>query len=79
VGVFLSGGPSLIRRGKDVLQEDQSATDWGGVVGLGIRIPFSAAVGLRLETEDYFYGGNFSTGRAFQNDLVLSAGLAIGW
>jgi hypothetical protein len=79
VGVFLSGGPSLIRRGKDVLQEDQRATDWGGVVGLGIRIPFSAAVGLRLETEDYFYGGNFSTGRAFQNDLVLSAGLAIGW
>ncbi len=79
VGVFLSGGASLIRRGHDVAKESESATDWGGVAGLGVRIPFGASVGLRLEGEDYFYGGNFSTGRQFQNDLVLSAGLAIGW
>ena len=32
-----------------------------------------------VETEDYFYGGNFDGSRRFQNDLVLSAGLAIGW
>ena len=79
VGIFLSGGPSLIRRGKDVARNDQSTTDWGGVAGLGLRIPFSSSVGLRLETEDYFYGGNFDGSRKFQNDLVLSAGLAIGW
>ena len=79
VGVFLSGGPSLIRRGHDVARESQSVTDWGGVAGLGVRIPFSASVGLRLEGEDYFYGGNFDGSRKFQNDLVLSAGLALGW
>ena len=79
LGIFLSGGPSIIRRGHDVAHEDESVTDWGGVAGLGFRIPFSASVGLRLEGEDYFYGGNFDGSRKFQNDLVLSAGLAIGW
>ncbi|MGH7607155.1 MAG: hypothetical protein ACREME_07430, partial [Gemmatimonadales bacterium] len=78
-GVFLSGGPSIIRRGRDVENEDASVTDWGGVVGLGFRIPFSEAIGLRLEAEDYLYGGDFDGNRRFQNDLVLSAGLAIGW
>lgn len=78
-GIFLSGGPALIRRGHNVGVEDESVTDWGGVLGLGFRIPFSQSVGLRLEVEDYFYGGNFDGSRKFQNDLVLSAGLAIGW
>jgi Outer membrane protein beta-barrel domain len=49
VGIFLSGGPAIIRRGNDVARESQSVTDWGGVAGLGVRIPFSASVGLRLE------------------------------
>lgn len=79
VGIFLSGGPSLIRIGHNVGRESQSSSDLGGVAGLGIRIPFSASVGLRLEGEDYFYGGNFDGSRKFQNDLVLSAGLALGW
>lgn len=79
LGIFLSGGPSIIRTGHNVGLQSQSSTDLGGVVGLGIRIPFSASVGLRLDTEDYFYGGNFDGSRKFQNDLVLSAGLAIGW
>ncbi|MDP3908993.1 MAG: outer membrane beta-barrel protein [Gemmatimonadales bacterium] len=78
-GVFLSGGPAIIRRGRDVVDDDESVTDWGGVVGLGFRIPFSNSVGLRLEIEDYFYGGDFDGSRRFQNDLVLSAGLALGW
>jgi hypothetical protein len=79
LGVFLSGGPSIIRRGHDVARNNESTTDWGGVLGLGFRIPFSPSVGLRLEAEDYFYGGNFDGSRKFQNDLVLSAGLALGW
>ncbi|MGH7521333.1 MAG: outer membrane beta-barrel protein [Gemmatimonadales bacterium] len=79
LGIFLSGGPSIIRVGHNVGRENESHTDWGGVVGLGLRIPFSASVGLRLEAEDYFYGGNFDGSRKFQNDLVLSAGLALGW
>jgi hypothetical protein len=79
LGVFLSGGPSLIRVGHDVTRDNESRTDWGGVVGFGLRIPFSASVGMRLEAEDYFYGGDFDGSRKFQNDLVLSAGLALGW
>ncbi|HEV8510279.1 MAG TPA: outer membrane beta-barrel protein [Gemmatimonadales bacterium] len=79
LGIFLSGGPSIIRVGHNVARENESRTDWGGVVGVGLRIPFSESVGLRLETEDYFYGGNFDGSRKFQNDLVLSAGLALGW
>jgi hypothetical protein len=79
VGIFLSGGPSLIRIGHNVGRDSQSSSDLGGVAGLGIRIPFSASVGLRLEGEDYFYGGDFDGSRKFQNDLVLSAGLALGW
>jgi len=79
VGFFLSGGPSFIRVGHDVARESESRTDWGGVGGLGVRIPFSASVGMRLEVEDYFYGGNFDGSKKFQNDLVLSAGLALGW
>jgi hypothetical protein len=79
LGIFLSGGPSIIRVGHNVGRENESRTDWGGVVGVGLRIPFSESVGLRLETEDYFYGGNFDGSRKFQNDLVLSAGLALGW
>jgi outer membrane protein with beta-barrel domain len=79
LGIFLSGGPSIIRVGHNVGRENESNTDWGGVVGFGLRIPFGASVGLRLEAEDYFYGGNFDGSRKFQNDLVLSAGLALGW
>lgn len=79
LGFFLSGGPALIRMGHNVGEESQSRTDWGGVGGLGVRIPFSASVGMRLEVEDYFYGGNFDGSKKFQNDLVLSAGLALGW
>src|SRR5688572_2449884 len=79
LGVFLSGGASVIRVGHNVAHDNESTTDWGGVVGLGFRIPFSASVGLRLEGEDYFYGGDFDGSRKFQHDLVLSAGLAIGW
>jgi len=77
-GFYIEGGPALIRRGRDVTSEGSSSTDWGGVLGLGFRIPFSRAVALRLEGEDYMYSGSFSEGAdSFQNDLVLNAGLSI--
>jgi hypothetical protein len=79
LGVYLSAGPSMIRRGHNVGRESESSTDWGGVGGLGFKIPLGETIGLRLEGEDYFYGGNFDGSRKFQNDLVLSAGLSIGW
>jgi hypothetical protein len=79
LGFFLSAGPSIVRRGHNVGRESESTTDWGGVGGLGVKIPLGQTIGLRLEGEDYFYGGNFDGSRKFQNDLVLSAGLSIGW
>jgi hypothetical protein len=79
VGFFVGAGPALIRRGKDVTQQSQSQTDFGGVVGAGLHVPIGKTLGLRLDGEDYMYGGDFGTGKEFQNDLVLDAGLSIGF
>jgi hypothetical protein len=76
-GLYLGGGPALIRRGEDVTEESESATDWGGVLGAGLRLPLGSSVGLRIDLEDYLYDGDFSGDDDFQNDLVLSAGLSV--
>jgi hypothetical protein len=76
-GLYVGGGPALIRRGEDVTEESESATDWGGVVGAGLRLPLGSSVGLRIDIEDYLYDGDFSGDDDFQNDLVLSAGLSL--
>jgi hypothetical protein len=77
-GIFLEVGPALIRRGQDVSSEDASVSNWGGVAGLGFRVPFSRQVALRIDGEDFMYGGSWSGGpRTFQNDVVLDAGITI--
>lgn len=75
-GLYVGGGPALIRRGTDVTVEDKSVTDWGGVLGAGLRLPLGSSVGVRFDVEDYLYDGDFSGNDDFQNDLVLSAGLS---
>jgi hypothetical protein len=60
-----------------VTEESESATDWGGVVGLGVRLPLGSSVGFRIDLEDYLYDGDFSGDDDFQNDLVISAGLSL--
>lgn len=75
-GLYVGGGPALIRRGEDVTEESESSTDWGGVLGAGIRLPLGSSAGLRIDAEDYLYDGDFSGDDDFQNDLVLSAGLS---
>lgn len=72
--VFIGGGPAIIRRGRDLLREDGSHTDLGGVVGLGVRLPLASHVALRIDGEAYIYGGDFDGTRKRQNDLVLTAG-----
>ncbi len=79
VGFHLGVGPAIIRRGRDVLRQDRSVTDLGGVVGAGIRIPLASHVGLRFDAEDYLYGGDFDGSKKFQNDLTLSVGLSLGF
>lgn len=75
-GLYIGGGPALIRRGSDVTEEDESITDWGGVLGAGLRFPMGESVGLRIDVEDYLYNGDFDGSDDFQNDLVISAGLS---
>jgi hypothetical protein len=77
LGLYIGGGPALIRRGEDVTEESESATDWGGVIGAGLRLPLGSSVGFRLDLEDYLYDGDFSGDDDFQNDLVISAGLSL--
>ncbi|HWA16049.1 MAG TPA: outer membrane beta-barrel protein [Gemmatimonadales bacterium] len=77
LGLYLGAGPALIRRGEDVTQESESATDWGGVVGAGVRLPLGSSLGFRIDLEDYLYDGDFSGDDDFQNDLVISAGLSL--
>lgn len=76
LGLYIGGGPALIRRGSDVTEEDESVTDWGGVLGAGIRLPMGESFGFRLDLEDYLYDGDFDGSDDFQNDLVISAGLS---
>jgi outer membrane protein with beta-barrel domain len=79
VGVYLGAGPALLVRGKNVLNEDRSRTDFGGTAGLGFRFALgeTGRSAIRLDLEDYFYNGDFGGGDEFQNDIVASLGLEI--
>lgn len=79
VGVHLGAGPAIIRRGRDVLRQDGSRTDLGGVLAVGVRLPFAPHLGFRLDVEDYVYHGDFDGTRRLQNDLVLSIGLSVSF
>ncbi len=79
VGFYIGGGPALIHRGQNVLNPKQSQTDLGGIAGAGLRLSLGQMIGLRIDAEDYLYGGNFSGSKDFQNDLVLSAGLSLAF
>jgi hypothetical protein len=80
VGFYLAGGPALLARGSDPFEGDQSSTDLGGVLGLGLRFGGgeNSRVGFRIDLEDYLYNGDFGGGDDFQNDLVASLGVSIG-
>jgi hypothetical protein len=78
VGFHLGAGPALKRRGEDVAPGSESHTDFGGVLGAGIRVPFSPRVALRLDAEDYIYSGSFGGNEGTRNDLILSTGISFG-
>ena len=79
VGFYIGAGPALLTRGRNVLNEDRSRTDFGGTAGLGFRFALgeSGRSAIRLDLEDYFYDGDFGGGDEFQNDIVASLGLEI--
>lgn len=79
VGFFIAGGPALLTRGSNPFDDDRSSTDFGGNVGIGLRIGGgeNSRVGFRIDLEDYLYNGDFGGGDDFQNDLVASLGVSI--
>jgi len=78
VPFFLAGGPALLTRGKNPLDDDRSSTDFGANLGAGLRFALnqSGSTALRLDLEDYMYNGDFGGGDKFQHDLVTSLGLS---
>ncbi len=79
VGFYIGAGPALLTRGRNVLNENRSSTDFGGTAGAGFRFALgeSGRSAIRLDVEDYFYNGDFGGGDEFQNDIVASLGLSI--
>ena len=79
VGFYIAGGPALLTRGSNPLDDDRSKTDFGANLGAGLRFALneSGTTALRLDIEDYLYNGDFGGGDDFQNDLVTSLGLSI--
>ncbi len=77
LGVYLSAGGALLSFGGDAFDADRSSSQFGGVAGLGFRVPLGTRFGLRFDVEDYIYDGDFGANDQVQNDLVLSASLAI--
>jgi hypothetical protein len=93
IGLHLNGGIALIGRGGDAYDDINTTagkTNVGGVVGLGIRFGLPGMFAIRADADTYLYsaqitvddpdvGGEFQFDSAFQADLVLSAGLIIGF
>lgn len=79
VGFHVGAGPAVIRRGEDVTAQSESQTDFGVVVGGGVRLPMSTGIAVRIDAEDYIYKSNFGGNDETRNDLVLSAGLSFGF
>ncbi|HXE57312.1 MAG TPA: outer membrane beta-barrel protein [Gemmatimonadales bacterium] len=77
--LFLRLGGAVIARGGDAFDNVDGKTDFGGVVGLGLRIPLGPRFGIRIDAEDYLYNAKFDDDgeSSFQNDLMFTVGLAI--
>lgn len=78
IGIHVGAGPAIIRRGSDVTAQSDSKTAFGGVIGAGVRIPFSGALTLRADAENYIYKGDLGGSSETRNDLFLTAGLSLG-
>ncbi len=76
VGFHIGAGPAFIRRGHDAFQESESRSHFGALVNAGIRLPMTSRIGIRVDAEDYVYGGHIVETSKTWNDLVLSAGLS---
>jgi hypothetical protein len=92
-GWYLTGGLAVISRGGEMWDSLATGglavdgkTDVGAVIGGGLTLPVGRRLALRIDVEDYIHQAKFTldaqgtrldTESQFQNDLVLSVGLAI--
>ncbi len=77
VGFHAGIGPAFIRQGTDVFSESGSISRFGLVAGGGVRLPIASRLHLRVDAEDYIYGGRLGEDSRTWNDLVLSTGLSL--
>ena len=80
--LFLLAGPAIIRRGGDAWDgaDGSDVTDFGGVVGFGIRANVTPRFRLNFTAETYLY--SFSGGLAdsdFQADVLVGVGVPIAF
>jgi len=92
-GYHLIGGLAMISRGGDVWSQIESSgtrvdgrTDFGAVIGGGVKLPVGRGLALRIDLEDYVHQAKFTlddgvaaldSESQLQNDLMLSVGLGI--
>lgn len=78
--LYLLAGPAIVRRGGEAWDglDGSDVTDFGGVVGLGVRANVTPRFRLNITAESYLYsfdgGGNDSK---FQADVLVSIGVPI--
>ncbi|MEO8451377.1 MAG: hypothetical protein ABI647_16405 [Gemmatimonadota bacterium] len=75
----IGGGVSGLHIAKTVIDPNQSETKFGGIGGIGLRLPFGENVALRGDIEDFIYHADFGRGAKLTNDLLLSGGLSISF
>lgn len=82
--LYFTAGLGLVSRGGDGWSGVTGTSNISGEVGLGYRVPLNSSMALRVEGEAFLYSASFgqsgfsgTTTSKFQEDFVLSAGLAI--
>lgn len=78
--LFLIAGPAIVTRGGDAWKgvNKSDITDFGGVVGLGIRASVTPRFRINFTAESYLYSFNGGgTKSKFQSDILVSLGIPI--
>ncbi len=83
--LFMLAGPAIIKRGGDAWKGVNSGdiTDFGGVVGFGVRANVTPRFRLNLTAEAYLYSfdafPNQGTDPEFQADVIVGLGIPISF
>lgn len=80
LGIHLTGGVAVIGRSGDAYDEvTEGKTDFGGVLGAGLRVKLPGVFAIRGDVDVFGYSAKIEDADSqFQADVVASAGLVIG-